>query len=177
MNHDCDRAAKSAALPADPEETPVEFIVGYAVSTHVGTKVSGADGAFGVGDDSSMVGVAVENDVGRRDLGIRGFGSGLGLGFALDLMPEVLTERSSCNDSNRKELFASRVFAVSKVFDAVTAVTSTASSRVRTGNDTHPSNKDMRHKNNDLIDILVQLYVVRFMSQNNPTLNKFSVQL
>jgi hypothetical protein len=36
--HDCDRAAASAASPADPEETPVEFIVGYAVRIHVGTK-------------------------------------------------------------------------------------------------------------------------------------------
>jgi uncharacterized spore protein YtfJ len=42
---------------------------------------------IGVGVDSSVVGIAVGDDVGRKDLGIRGFGSGLGLGFALDLMP------------------------------------------------------------------------------------------
>lgn len=87
MNHDCDRAAAvSAASSADPEETPVEFIVGYAVKMHVGKKV---------GDDSSVVGIAVEDAVGRKDLGIRGFGSGLGLGFALDLMLVVLLETSS----------------------------------------------------------------------------------
>lgn len=50
----------------------------------------------------------------------------------------------------------SRVSIVSKVFDAV-AVTPAASLRVRTGNDIHPSNKLMKHKNNGLRDILVQL--------------------
>jgi hypothetical protein len=44
--HDCDRAAASATSPVDPEETPVEFIVGYAVRMHVGTNVSVADGVF-----------------------------------------------------------------------------------------------------------------------------------
>ena len=85
MYHDCDRAAASATSPVDPEETPVEFIVGYAVRMHVGTNVSVADGVFGVGVDSSVVGIAVGDDVGRKDLGIRGFGSGLGLGFAAGL--------------------------------------------------------------------------------------------
>jgi hypothetical protein len=60
--------ASTAASPADPEETPL------------------ADGAFRVGVGSSVVGIAVGDDVGRNDLGIRGFGSSLGLGFALDLI-------------------------------------------------------------------------------------------
>ena len=159
MYHDCDRAAASAASPADPEETPVEFIVGYAVRKHVGTKLSVADGAFRVGVDSSVVGIAVGDDEGRNDLGIRGFGSGLGLGFVFLLMLVFLLARSFCNDSNLEELFNSRLPSLSKVFDAITASPATSSIEW-TGNDTHPSNKVVRHNNNDLIDILVILSYV-----------------